>query len=98
MTLHLRARYRAQVVVGRVHDAAGATSTATGFRATIDWGDGTAWRGVALRRAGGSVEIRSRKRYATRGVYRITVTLSDRTNRTSVARSSAVVRRATRSS
>jgi hypothetical protein len=94
VTLRLRPRERAQVVVGRFHDAAGARSTAAGFRATIDWGDGTSWRGVVLRRGRGNVDVRSTKRYGSSGVYQITVTLTDSTNRTSVARSTAVVRRA----
>jgi hypothetical protein len=94
VTLRLRPRQRAQVVVGRFHDAAGAASTAGGFRATIDWGDGTSWRGVVVRRARGDVDVRSTKRYPGRGVFRVTVTLTDRTNRTSVARSTAVVRKA----
>ena len=65
-----------------------------GFSATIDWGDGTSWRGVVVRRGRADVDVRSTKRYAGRGTFPITVTLTDSTNRTSVARSTAVVRRA----
>ena len=80
-------------MVGLFHDPAGAAS-AGGFRATIDWGDGTSWRGAVLLRGRGNIDVRSTKRYAVTGVYRVTVTLTDTTSRTSVARSKAVVRRA----
>jgi len=91
--LHLRAKRRGLVVVGRFHDVGGVPAS-TRFRATIVWGDGTSWSGIVVRRGGGNVDVRSTKRYAARGVYPVTVTLTDGTNRTSVAQSTAVVRRA----
>jgi len=92
VTLRLRAKQRRQVVVGRFHDVAQMKGLA--LRATIDWGDGTSWRAVPIRRARADINVRSSKRYTTRGVYRITVTLTDGIGRTSVARSTAVVSRA----
>ena len=92
VTLRLRAKQRVQAVVGRFHDTGG-TATAI-LRAMIDWGDGTSWRAVPVRRGQREIDVRSTKRYAARGVYRITVTLTDGANRTSVARSTAVVTRA----
>ena len=89
MTVRMVARTRSRVVVARFDDAASAPASA--FRATIDWGDGTHWRGVVLRRGGGSYLVRSSKRYAKRGRYEITVTLAD-SYRVSVARSTAIVR------
>ena len=94
LTLRLRAHKRARVVVARFHDAAGAASTASGFRATIDWGDGTSWRGVVIRRGNGNYDIVSTKRYAKRSTYKITVTLADNQYRVSIAHSTALVRAA----
>ena len=94
LTLRLPPHKRARVVVARFHDAAGAASTASGFRATIDWGDGTAWRGVVVSRGYGNYDVRSSKRYADRGAYKVTVTLTDNQYRVSVAQSRAVVRAA----
>ncbi len=94
LTLRLRAQKRARVVVARFHDTAGAASTASGFRATIDWGDGTSWRGVVVRHGNGDYDVRSTKRYARRGAYLIRVTLADNQNRVSIAPSKAVVRTA----
>ena len=89
MTLRMVARSRSRVVVARFDDAAGASASA--FRATIDWGDGTHWRGVVHRGAGGSYLVRSEKRYAKRGRYEVTVSLAD-SYRVSIARSTAIVR------
>ena len=94
LTLRLRAHTRARVVVARFHDAAGAASTASGFRATIDWGDGTSSRGVVIRRGNGNYDVLSTKRYAARGAYTITVRLADNQYRVSIAHSRAVVRAA----
>ena len=85
LSLRLRARARARLVVARFHDAAGARSSASGFRATIDWGDGTSWRGVVVERGNGTFDVRSTKRYARRGAYAITVTLTDDEYRVSVS-------------
>ena len=89
-SLRLRQGRRAQVVAGRFHDVARLSAR---FRATIDWGDGTEWRGVVLKRAGGVIDVRSAKRYARRGAYELEVTLTDSSGRVSIARSVAVVRR-----
>jgi len=89
LTFRLRQGVRARVVVGRFHDVARST---TRFRATIDWGDGTEWRGVVIRRAAGTIDVRSAKRYARRGTYKIEVRLADSSGRVSIARSTAVVR------
>jgi hypothetical protein len=94
LTLRLRAHKRARVVVARFHDAAGAASTASGLRATIDWGDGTRWRGVVIRRGNGNYDIAGTKRYARRSTYRVTVTLADNQYRVSIAHSTAQVRAA----
>ena len=93
-TVKLTARKRARVVVAGFRDAAGAS--ASGLRAAISWGDGTSWNGVVLSRGGGLYDIRSLKRYARAGRYRVTVTLSDSRGRRSIARSTAVVARARR--
>jgi hypothetical protein len=94
MTVRMVARTRSRVVVARFDDAAGAPASA--FRATIDWGDGTHWRGVVLRGGGGSYLVRGAKRYARRGRFEITVTLVD-SYRVSIARSAAIVRTPSRS-
>ena len=94
LTLRLRAHERAWVVVARFHDAGGAASTASGFRATIDWGDGTSWRGVVIRRGNGNYDIVGSKRYAKRSTYKLTVTLADDQSRVSIAHSTAHVRAA----
>ena len=91
MTVRMVARTRSRVVVGRFDDAADAPISA--FRATIDWGDGTHWRGVVLRVGDGSYLVRSAKRYAKRGRYKITVMLAD-SYRVSIAQSTAIVRTA----
>ena len=94
VTLRLRAKTRARAVVARFHDAAGAASTASGFRATIDWGDGSSWRGVVVNLGKGNVDVVGTKRYAKRGTYAITVTLADNQYRVSIAHSKAHVRAA----
>ena len=92
VTVRLAAQKRARVIVAHFNDAGGPSSLASGFRAAIDWGDGTAWRGVVVVRGGGSYDVRSLKRYARRGTYRVRVTLVDNQGRVSIAQSSAVVR------
>ena len=71
---------------------AGPASTASGFRATIDWGDGANSRGVVVRRGNGEYDVVSTKRYARRGTYKITVTLADNHYRVSIAQSRVLVR------
>jgi hypothetical protein len=95
-TVRFTARKRVRVIVARFRDAAGDRSTGRGFRASIDWGDGTSWNGVLLSRGGGVYDIRSLKRYARAGRYALTVTFTDRNDRSSIARSQALVRRAGR--
>jgi hypothetical protein len=90
-TVRLIARRRARFVVARFRDAAG--MGAGGVRASIDWGDGTSWNGAVLGLEGGVYDIRSSKRYARAGRYSITVTLSDSSGRSSVARGRALVSR-----
>jgi hypothetical protein len=92
LTLRLQPHKRARVVVARFHDTAGAASSASGFRATIGWGDGTSWRGVVIRRGNGDYDVMSTKRYARRGAYIIRVTLADDQYRVSIAQSRALVR------
>jgi FG-GAP-like repeat/FG-GAP repeat len=94
LTVHVQARKRVRIVVARFHDAAGAASTASGFRATIDWGDGTTWRGVVINRGNGNYDVTGTKRYAKRGTRELTVTLADNQYRASIAHSRALVRRA----
>lgn len=91
-TPRFRVGVRTRVVVARFRDAAGAASRGP-FRATIAWGDGTRWDGVVLNRGGGVYDVRSSKRYGRPGGHVVTVTLTDARGRTSVARSTAVVRR-----
>jgi hypothetical protein len=88
-TVRLTVRRRTRIVVARFRDAAG--GSASGLRATIEWGDGTSWNGKVLTRGGGVYDVRSLKRYARRGRYALTVTLTDSRGRTSIARSTAVV-------
>jgi hypothetical protein len=94
LTVRPTAQRRARVVVARFRDASGLGSPAAGFHATIDWGDGTEWHATVVRRGSGTYDVRSTKRYARRGVYRITVTLADDQYRVSIAHSKAVVRAA----
>lgn len=90
-TVRFRRGIRTRVVVARFRDAVGAASHVP-FRATIDWGDGTRWNGVVVKRGGGSYDVRSTKRYRRAIAYPITVTFTDVSGRLSVARSSARVR------
>jgi hypothetical protein len=48
---------------------------------------------VVISRGGGVYDIRSSKRYARPGHYRVIVTLKDSRGRVSIARSTAVVKR-----
>jgi hypothetical protein len=93
LTVRMHARTRTRVVVARFHDAAGGSLGARAFRATIDWADGTTWRGVVVSRGRGDYDVRSTKSYAKPGMYDVTVTLTDTQGRVSVARSKAIVRR-----
>jgi hypothetical protein len=88
-TVKVAAGRRARVVVATFRDAAGTTSSA-GYRASVEWGDGTATRGTVLARGGGVFDVRGLKRYARRGRYVVTVTLSEG-GRRSIARSQAIV-------
>jgi hypothetical protein len=88
--VRLVAGKRGRVIVARFRDAAGYASAA-GYRAQVEWGDGTIRTGVVLARGGGVFDVRSLKRYAQRGRYVVTVTLSDSSGRTSIARSKAIV-------
>jgi hypothetical protein len=92
LTLRLRARARSRVVIARFEDADGMAPAPARCRATIDWGDGTTWRGLVLRHGTTGVTVRSTKRYASKGVFPVTVTLTDDQQRTSVAKSSLIVR------
>ena len=89
-TIRLRAGTRAHVAVARFDDASRLFPTSR-FRATIDWGDGTSWRGIVLRRSASTLEVQSSKRYRSSGTYRVTVTLTDDQQRVSVAKSTAHV-------
>jgi hypothetical protein len=88
-TVRLVVRRRTRIVVARFLDAAG--GSASGLHATISWGDGTSWSGKVLSRGGGVYDVRSIKRYGTRGRYAVTVTLADSRGRMSIARGSAIV-------
>jgi FG-GAP repeat len=90
-TIKAAAGRRARLVVASFRDAAG-SSSAAGYRALVEWGDGTAARGTVIARGGGVFDVRGLKRYARRGRYVVTVTLSN-DNRTSIARSRAIVAR-----
>jgi hypothetical protein len=92
-TVRLTARKRARAIVARFRDAGGDRTAGRGFRASINWGDGTSWNGVVLSRGGGVYDIRSLKRYARAGRYALTVTFTDRDGRSSIARGRAVVSR-----
>jgi FG-GAP-like repeat/FG-GAP repeat len=89
-TVKLAARKRAKVVVARFHDAGGGSIRLT---TSIAWGDGTYARGTLLPRGDGVYDVRGTKRYNRVGRYSIIVTLTDPNGRTSIARSTAVVRR-----
>jgi FG-GAP-like repeat len=91
IALKLVAGRRARSIVAHFHDAAAPSNAAV--EATIDWGDGTEWQGLVLKRGAGMYDVRSTKRYARRGRYVIVVTLADDHGRSSTARSTAVVRR-----
>jgi len=91
-TVKMTAGKRARIVVARFADAEGAAGRA-GLRAEIDWGDGTGWIGTLVPRGNGIYEVRSTKRYASRGRYHVVVTMTNDRGRTSVARSTAVVAR-----
>ena len=89
-TVKLTARKRARVIVARFVDAAGPAGR-SGLRAQIDWGDGTSWNGALVSRGNGVYDVRSTKRYASRGRYRVTVTMTNDRGRLSIARSTALV-------
>lgn len=89
-TVKLRARTRSKVVVARFRDAGGGTIR---LHAAIAWGDGTYATGTLLARGNGIYDVRGTKRYSRAGRYTITVTVSDRDGRTSIAHSVATVRR-----
>jgi hypothetical protein len=92
LTIRLQAGTRSRVVAARFEDADGTAPAPARCRATIDWGDGTTWRGLVLRHGTAGVAVRSTKRYASSGIFRVTVTLTDDQQRTSVASSNIVVR------
>jgi hypothetical protein len=89
-TVKLKAHKRARVVVARFRDAGGGTATMHAF---IAWGDGTNSFGTVLVRGSGVYDVRGTKRYARAGRYTVTITLTDKNNRTSIARSRALVAR-----
>jgi hypothetical protein len=78
----------------RAHAHRFASPPSRRFHATIDWGEGTRSSGVVVKGSGDYL-VRGAKRYARRGSYDVTVTLSDG-DRTAVARSKAIVRAPTR--
>jgi hypothetical protein len=86
----LKARKRAKPIVARFRDAAGGTIR---LKTSIAWGDGTYASGTLLPRGNGVYDVRGTKRYGRAGRYSITVTVTDPSGRTSIARSTAVVRR-----
>jgi FG-GAP repeat len=88
-TVKLTARKQARVVVARFRDAGRGT---VHLRAVVHWGDGTSWGGAVLTRGDGVYDVRGLKRYRRPGRYAIVVTVTDADGRTSVARSTAVVR------
>ena len=63
------------------------------MHAFIAWGDGTTSFGTVLVRGSGVYDVRGTKRYARAGRYTVTITLTDKNNRTSIARSRALVAR-----
>jgi hypothetical protein len=89
-TVKLKVRTRAKVVVARFRDAGGG---AIRLSTSVSWGDGTYAAGTLLPRGNGVYDVRGTKRYGRAGRYAITVTVRDSNGRTSVARSTAVVRR-----
>jgi hypothetical protein len=91
-TLRLVAGRRTRVIVARFRDASGQGASG-GVRASINWGDGTAWNGGVRAREGGVFDVRSSKRYARPGRYALRVELTVGTRRSSIARSVVIVRR-----
>jgi hypothetical protein len=91
-TVKMTAGKRARIIVARFTDAAGEAGR-TGLRAEIDWGDGTDWIGTLVPRGNGIYDVRSTKRFSSRGRYQVTVTLTNDRGRTSIAHSTAVVAR-----
>jgi hypothetical protein len=89
-TVKLKTRMRAKVIVARFRDAAGGT---TRLKTSVAWGDGTYASGTLLSRGNGVYDVRGTKRYSRPGRYSVTVTVSDPSGRSSVARSTALVRR-----
>ena len=90
-TIELVAKKRARFVVARFTDAA---RTRPGpLIAGIRWGDGTRGHGLVLRRSSTVFDVRSTKRYARHGRYTATITFTDGGGRTSIARSTILVRR-----
>lgn len=90
-TLRLAPGVRTRRIVARFRDAA--LRRVGSPRATIDWGDGSSWRGVVLDRGRGVYDVRSTKRYEAAGYHSLTVTFTDRRGRVSVARGVAIVRK-----
>ena len=90
-TVKLTARKRVRVVVASFHDAAG--STRGDVHAFVSWGDGTGVNAKVIARGGGLYDVRGLKRYGLAGRYAVTVTFSDGSGRTSIARSRAIVTR-----
>jgi hypothetical protein len=86
----LTARKRAKRIVARFRDAAGGTIR---LKTSIAWGDGTYASGTLLPRGNGVYDVRGTKRYGRAGRFSITVAVTDSNGRTSIARSTAVVRR-----
>jgi hypothetical protein len=89
-TVKLKAHTRAKVIVARFRDAAGGTLRLT---TSIAWGDGTYASGTLLQRGNGVYDVRGTKRYGRAGRYPVRVIVSDQSGRSSVAHSTAVVRR-----
>jgi hypothetical protein len=89
-TVKLKAGRRANVIVARFRDAGGGERR---LASSIAWGNGTYSTGVVISRGSGVYDVRGTRRYSHARRYSIVVTVRDASGRTSVARSTAVVKR-----
>lgn len=89
-TVKLKAGKRAQVIVARFRDAGGGSKR---LASSIAWGNGTYGTGAVVPRGDGVYDVRGTRRYGRPGRYAIVVTVRDASGRTSIAHSTAVVRR-----
>lgn len=77
-------------VVAKFTDADGNTD-ASKYTASVDWGDGRSSVGTITTDAGGGFDVKGTHAYSQRGVYRVSVKISDTDHDTVTVRTSNVV-------